>query len=73
MAKNPHAAVAASITVFVILMAEYFLRFSYDRPVREVKKPTDTEPFVEKRPPLAMRMQLMNFCIVLMTIFLVLR
>ena len=54
-------------------MAEYFLRFSYDRPVRKAKKPADTEPFVEKRPPLAMRMQLMIFCVVLMTIFLVLR
>ena len=54
-------------------MAEYFLRFSYDRPVRKVKKHTDTDTFVEKRPPLAMRMHLMVFCVVLMTIFLVLR
>ncbi|KAI0724600.1 RTA1-domain-containing protein [Cerioporus squamosus] len=61
-----------SITVFVILMAEYFLRYSSDRPTGKGKKPQGSE-LAKQRPPLDTRMQLMIFSLVLMTIFLILR
>ena len=69
--------VSVSITVFVALMVEYFIRYMTDRPVRQLKNVAVDASVETLTPPgrgeLNMRMQLMILGIWLNTLFLFIR
>lgn len=65
---------AASITVFVILMSEYFLRYLTDRPIRKANKdPNAEEAYIPARGATTPKMRLMIVCVLMMTFFLIIR
>ena len=69
--------VSVSITVFVALMVEYFIRYMTDRPVRQLKNVAVDASVETLTPPgrgeLNTRMQLMILGIWLNTLFLFIR
>ncbi|KAI0375049.1 RTA1-domain-containing protein [Pilatotrama ljubarskyi] len=63
-----------SITIFVILMGEYFFRYLTEKPARKPKKdPTAEETYVPIRGILTKKMKLLILSLLLMTFFLVIR
>ncbi|KAI0778234.1 RTA1-domain-containing protein [Trametes elegans] len=65
----------ASITVFVVLMGEYFVRYFTDRPARQPKKDPATEESYagSHRGVLTPKLKLMILSVLSMTLFLVIR
>ncbi|OJT04690.1 hypothetical protein TRAPUB_4484 [Trametes pubescens] len=64
----------ASITVFVLLMSEYFLRYLTDRPIRKAQKdPNAEEAYIPARGATTPKMRLMIVCVLAMTFFLIIR
>ncbi|KAI0825085.1 RTA1-domain-containing protein [Trametes gibbosa] len=63
-----------SITVFVVLMIEYFVRYLTDRPARKAKKdPAAEESFSFSRGEVTPKMRLMIASLLMMTLFLIIR
>ncbi|KAI0639450.1 RTA1-domain-containing protein [Trametes polyzona] len=64
----------ASISIFVLLMGEYFIRYLTDRPARKPKKdPAAEESYSFSRGEMTPRMRLMIISVLAMTVFLVIR
>ena len=70
---NLHITVLASITVFVALMIEYFIRYANDWPVRNPKAVAELSTMVSTRGGMTTRMQLMVLGACLNTLFLFIR
>ncbi|KAI0335222.1 RTA1-domain-containing protein [Cubamyces sp. BRFM 1775] len=63
-----------SITIFVILMMEYFIRYFMDKPLRQPKKGLSSEEaFASARGVLTKKLQLLIVSLLAMTLFLVIR
>ena len=65
--------VPASITVFVMLMIEYFIRYANNWPVRNPKAVAERSTMVSIRGKMSTRMQLMVLGVCLNTLFLFIR
>ena len=63
----------ASITVFVALMIEFFIRYANDRPVRQPKAVAAFGKMISCRGVMDTRMQLMVLGVSLNTLFLFIR
>ncbi|KAI0651904.1 RTA1-domain-containing protein [Trametes meyenii] len=64
----------ASISVFVVLMGEFFVRYFTDHPLRQPKKdPAVEESYVPARGVLTLKLKLLITSVLAMTIFLVIR
>lgn len=65
---------AASITIFVVLMIEYFVRYFVDKPLMQLQKGiASEEAFAPARGVLTKKLQLLTVSLLAMTLFLVIR
>ncbi|KAJ8489800.1 hypothetical protein ONZ51_g2711 [Trametes cubensis] len=63
-----------SITIFVVLMIEYFVRYFVDKPLRQSQKGiASEEAFASTRGVLTKKLQLLTVSLLAMTLFLVIR